>query len=151
MDIREWGVVLLILVDEIGQSSILAALWMMCPTVHSKWWFWSKLIKTAFLEWGVRRLTLINKFEGWYYKLHWIDAYWGKLLDECCWVAQWWCVVKLIWNKCSHIACVYYILEWCLLLLTLIYKIIVLQLKPKWSEVCSTSLPNEYLILSYVA
>ena len=71
MDIPEWGMVRLNLDDESWWRSILTAPWMMCMTARLKRWFQWKLVQNAFLEWGVCRLILINKFQCCFYKLRW--------------------------------------------------------------------------------
>ena len=78
-DIREWGVVRMTLDGANWELSISTTLWMMCITFHCKWWLWSKLVQTAFLEWCVCRFTLINKFQSCYYKLLWSDAHYSSL------------------------------------------------------------------------
>ena len=96
-----------------------------CMPVHSNHEL-SKLPLQIALKWCVWQLT-----SDWY-----------NLLDECCWVAGWWCVVKLTRNKCSQSACV---LDWCVLRLTQIYKINVC----KWncSEMKCTAAHFQMIVL----
>ena len=62
------------------------ALWTICLLAHFNCWFYSKLVQTTFLLLGVRRLTLINRFNVCFHKLHWSNAYLGSLpIDEHIW------------------------------------------------------------------
>ena len=85
MNFRDWSVIGLSLDDEFWWRSILTALSMMCIMVRFKRWFSWKLVRTACLDRGICRFTLIKKPMLLLY-LHWSDAFCGSLpIDQNYW------------------------------------------------------------------
>ena len=73
------------------------------------------------------------------------NGYIGRM--RLSWVSRWWCVVKLTQNKRSMLSWMYCVLEWFVLRISAFHEISAVRLERQWSDRCSTSLPNDHLII----